>query len=91
MKENLLKDLLAICSEIEESCAKIAGISGVMSDYWLVNLTDWARDDENEEEMHAWIKERYKIEEEGVGCFLRQRLMLVALYVYLNRKDETLR
>lgn len=43
-----------ICGEIEEYASKLAGISGVYSDYWLVAIRDWVHDDEMEEKVLNW-------------------------------------
>lgn len=103
MNEVIEKDLFAICQEIEDGCSKIAGISGVFSDFWLVSLSDWAQDDKQEEEMLQWITQRYGlgvnidhlsfdkdslqqvVSLDPLGCFFKERLMLIAVYVLIHR------
>lgn len=87
MKQDTVREELdKICSEIEDEASKIAGISGVFSDYWLVGIRDWVEDDEMEEKVLAWATTHYKLGGlDPLGCLLHQRLMLVALYIYLHR------
>lgn len=86
---NLAQELNDICEVIEEHAAKVAGITMVMSDYWLVGISDWVQDDQQEEQVLDWAAKHYKLPDSSyMGCFLHERLMLVALFVHLNRKDK---
>lgn len=88
MKENIVEEIFTICAEIEQKTAQVAGIKIMLSDYWMVSIQDWTDDAAQEELVLEWIAEKYKLNEERLGCFMHDSLMVLAVYVYLHRKDQ---
>lgn len=89
-REEINAALNDICGEIEAYAAKVAGIEMVFSDYWLVSIRDWVDGDEPEEKVLRWAGEKWKLQPDTLGCFLHERLMLVALHIYLYAGGSTM-